>query len=99
MALFNKLKQVQELRAKSKQIKNALSEEKVTGEAEHTMITITLDGTSEVQSVHIDPTLLSADNQEKVERGVKDAYADAFKKLQRLIREKMQRGEIPSPEL
>ncbi len=86
--MFNKLKQIQDLRQQANQIKTALAQETVEGSGAWGKIIITMDGNQEVKQVQIDPEILS--DQSKVETGVKDATNDAIKKVQKVMAQKMQ---------
>ncbi len=88
--MFNKIKDLKNLRDQANQMKQMLAQESVTAEAIHGKINITMDGNQEIISVNIDPDLLSPDNKEKLENGIKDAIGDAIKKVQRLMAQKMQ---------
>ena len=85
--MFNKLKQIQELKSQANEIKKALSSETVEGSALGGNIKITMDGNQEVQKVEINDDLLN--NKEKLEQGIKDATNDAIKKVQRVMAQKM----------
>ena len=61
--MFEKLKQIQDLRTQAKAIKSALSSETVQGVAAWEKIKITMDGNQEVKKVEIDPELLKDQNK------------------------------------
>jgi len=92
--MFNKLKQVQELKSQASQIKKALSEETVEGSGGWGKVKIVMDGNQEVQKVEINDEILG--DKTKVEEGVKEATNDAIKKAQRVMANKMsQMGGFP----
>lgn len=97
--MFNKLKQFQDLRKQAKDLKSSMSQETVTGESLSGDIKIIMDGNQEIKNVEIDDSLLSADKKEKLEQGIKDAFASAVKELQSLMMRKMQSGEIQMPNM
>jgi DNA-binding protein YbaB len=82
--MFNKLKQVRDLRSQAKTMQNALAGESVTIEKKG--IKLTMNGNMEIISLEIDPSL-STDN---IASNIKDVLNDAIKKTQRLMAEKMQ---------
>ena len=86
--MFNKLKQIQDLKSQANQIKNALSQETVEGQGAWGKVKVTMDGNQEVKKVEIDPEILN--DKEKVENGIKDATNDAIKKVQKVMAQKMQ---------
>ena len=88
--MFEKLKQFKDIRDKAKVIQAALAEEKVEGSAAWGKVTIKMDGNMSVESVSIDPSLLAASEQQKVQDAVKEAFGDALKKAQQKAMMRMQ---------
>ncbi|XOU94531.1 MAG: YbaB/EbfC family nucleoid-associated protein [Candidatus Kerfeldbacteria bacterium] len=88
--MFNKIKDLKNLRDQANQMKTMLAEETVNAEAIHGKVNIVMDGNQEVLSVEIDPELLTPDKKEELEKGIKDATNDAVKKAQRVMAQKMQ---------
>lgn len=99
MAMFNKLKEVKDMRDQAKQLQNQLSQESVMTSAEGEKINLVMDGNQTVVSLDIDPELLTPDKKETLEKGLKNAFNDAVKKIQRLVAQKMQAGNIKMPNL
>jgi DNA-binding YbaB/EbfC family protein len=96
--MFNKLKQVKELRDKAKQLQGMLAEEKVEGSAGWGKVKIKMDGNQQVLNVEIDPELLT--DPKKLQEILKDAFNDAAKKAQRRMVEKMKTsGDLNIPGL
>jgi len=94
--MFTKLKQFKEMRDKAKQLQGALSTESVTSNAAGNKIVMTLDGNLNMTALVIDDELLSPDKKDKLTSGIKEAYADAMKKIQRIMAMKMKdMGGIP----
>jgi DNA-binding YbaB/EbfC family protein len=85
--MFNKLKQIKDLRDKGKQIQAALEKETVQGSASWGKINITINGNQKVTEVKIDESLLN--DKEKLENGIKDAFNDGMVKMQKLMASKM----------
>lgn len=81
--MFNKMKQINDLRKQAGEIKNALSQETVEGEAFGGKIKIIMDGNQEVKEVIIDNEI--ANDKSKISDGVKIAVNDAIKKAQRVM--------------
>ncbi|MFH1047185.1 MAG: YbaB/EbfC family nucleoid-associated protein [Patescibacteria group bacterium] len=98
--MFNKLKQVKDLRDKAKQLQSMLAEEKVEGTAAWGKVKINMDGNQTVLGVEIDPELLKESERTKLQEAVKDAFNDATKKAQRRMIEKMKAsGDLNVPGL
>lgn len=82
--MFNKLKQLKDLRSTAKTMQDALSSERV--EETRGGVKITMNGNMEVLSVAIDGGL----TKEAIETGVKNSINDTIKKAQRLMAKKLQ---------
>ena len=98
--MFNKLKQVKDLRDQAKKIQSALSEEHAVGEAAWGKVKITIDGNQKVQSVDIDDELLSVDKKEKLQESIQEAFNDAVKKIQKVMASKVKEmGGLDLPDM
>ncbi len=98
--MFNKLKEVKDLRDKAKRLQGMLGEEKVEGSAAWNKVKVQMDGNQSVLGVEIDPELLKESEQKKLQDALKDAFNDATKKAQRKMVEKMKAsGELNVPGL
>lgn len=88
--MFNKLKQVKDLRDQAKQMQNALAGESIT--VEKSGIKIVMNGNMEITSISINEDL----SKESLEGLLADLFNDAIKKTQRLMAQKMQQmGGFP----
>jgi len=85
--MFNKLKQVKDLRSKAKELQSKLGEESVEGSAGFGKVKVKMNGNHEITSVTIDES--TTGDRAKLEESVKDAVNDASKKLQRVLATKM----------
>lgn len=94
MSVFSKLKQIKDLRDQAKKMQSELAEQTAEGSAAWGKIKVKMDGNMQVLSVSIDDSLMS--EKVKVEEGIKDAFADAMKQIQKLMVEKMRAsGSLP----
>lgn len=94
--MFNKLKQFKDLRNQAKDLQSKLSAESVTVNAAGGRVVMTMDGNLAMTGLAIDPELLSPEKKEKLEVAVKEAHADAVKKIQRIMAMKMKEmGGLP----
>lgn len=82
--MFNKLKQLKDLRSQAKEMQNALAGETVT--TEKNGVSITMDGNMSITKVAINTEIA----KESLENAVKDATNDAIKQTQKLMAKKMQ---------
>jgi DNA-binding protein YbaB len=83
--MFNKLKQVKDIRDQAKQMQAQLAEILIVGKAKGDKVMITIDGNQTVQGVKIEDGLETS----VIESAVKDAFNDAIKQLQREMATKM----------
>ncbi len=93
--MFNKLKQIKDLRDKAKRVQTALKDESVEATGAWGKIKVKMSGNQEVLEVTIDPELIKVEEKKKIEDGIKEATNSAIKKVQRVMVEKMQKmGEL-----
>ncbi|MBU1032742.1 MAG: YbaB/EbfC family nucleoid-associated protein [Patescibacteria group bacterium] len=85
--MFNKLKQIKDVRQKAKSIQSALAEERVEGSAGWGKVKVTIDGNQKVQKVTIDPEVIG--NKEQLEGLIKEAVNDGVDKVQKVLANKM----------
>lgn len=86
--MFNKLKQINDLRKQAKDMQNAMSQIVVVGQSGGQRVMVTVDGTQTVQGVQINES--TASDVKQLEKDVRDAFNDASKKLQKELATKMQ---------
>ncbi len=82
--MFNKLKQIKDLRSQAKTMQSMLADETVT--AEKNGITITMNGNMEITDVKLPE---NTDNA-KLEKSLAACLNDAIKKTQKIMAKKMQ---------
>lgn len=84
--MFNKLKQIKDLRDKAKTIQSTLGDEII----EHSTrgITITMDGNQQVKTIHIEDALLA--DKTGLESAITDAMNETVKKVQKAMAKKLQ---------
>ncbi len=87
--LSQMMKQAQEMQAKMAEIQARLDEAEITGAAGAGLITVTLSGKGTVRRIHIDPTVVDADDVAVLEDLVTAAFNDAKIKMDALVAEKM----------
>ena len=83
------MKQAQEMQAKMQEMQTRLGELEVTGTSGAGMVTVTMNGKSEVRGVKIDPKLLDGEEAEVVEDLIVAAFADAKAKVETLAKDEM----------
>jgi len=95
--MFNKLKQFKDLRDQAKEWQAKLAEESVTIQAAGGKVVMTMDGNLAMTGLAIDDELLSIENKERLQNGIKEAHKDALKKMQQIMAMKMKEmGGLPN---
>ena len=89
MSMFSKLKEIKDLRSKAKTIQSMLADVHVETDAAWGKVKVKMNGNQEIESLDINPELLSPDKKFDVEKGIKDAIGDAVKKVQKIMAEKV----------
>ena len=89
--LGNMLKQAQQMQAKMQEMQAELEAREVQGAAGGGMVSVTLNGKSELKSIRIDPALMKEDEREVLEDLIKAAHADAKARVEREMAEQMQK--------
>jgi hypothetical protein len=93
------MKQAAELKSKMETMQAELDQIEVEGVAGGGLVAIRLSGKGEMRGVRIDDTLLKPSEREIVEDLLVAAHADARRKSEALLQEKMQSltGGLPLP--
>jgi nucleoid-associated protein EbfC len=93
------MKQATEFKLKMEAMQAELDQLEVEGVAGGGLMTIKLSGKGDLRSSHIDDSLLKPDQKEILEDLIVAAHADARRKLEAMLQEKMQAltGGLPLP--
>src|SRR5215467_4438526 len=93
------MKQAAELKSKMETMQAELDRIEVEGTAGGGLLTLKLSGKGDLKGAHVDASLLKADQNEIVEDLIVAAHADARRKLEALLQDKMQSltGGLPLP--
>jgi DNA-binding YbaB/EbfC family protein len=83
------MKQAQVMQKRMQEEQEKLANTEVTGSAANGLLSITLNGKSEMKKISIDKTLVSADDVEMLEDLFLVAYNDAHNKVETLAEESM----------
>jgi DNA-binding protein YbaB len=98
--MFSKLKQFKDLREQGKKMQELLGGESVTTDALGGKVVLTMDGNFSMTGLALDPEVVAPDKVEKLQNAIKEAHADAIKKMQRIVATKMQQsGDFKIPGL
>jgi DNA-binding YbaB/EbfC family protein len=93
------MKQAAELKSKMEAMQAELERIEVDGTSGGGLVTVRLSGKGEMKSVKIDDTLIKPQEKEIVEDLIVAAHADARRKAETLVQEKMKTvtGGLPLP--
>ena len=93
------MKQASELKSKMEAMQAELERLEVEGSSGGGLVALTLSGKGDLRGVRIDDSLLKPDQKEIVEDLIVAAHADARRKLETTLAEKMQAltGGLPLP--
>ena len=93
------MKQAAELKSKMEAMQAQLEQIEVEGNAGGGLVTVKLSGKGEMKGVKIDDTLMKPSEKEIVEDLIVAAHADARRKAETLLQEKMKAmtGGLPLP--
>jgi DNA-binding YbaB/EbfC family protein len=86
MGIFDKLKDVNEMRKQAKQIELLLGQVEVTGKSSGGKITIMMDGNQNVKSVQVDDSIVG--DRGEIARNIRAALEDLFKEHKKVLQSK-----------
>ncbi len=84
------MKQATELKSKMEAMQAELDRIEVEGAAGGGMVTLKISGKGELRAAHVDESLLRPDQKEILQDLIVAAHADARRKLETLLAERMQ---------
>lgn len=93
------IKQATELKSKMEAMQAELEQVEVEGSSGGGLVTVRLSGKGEMKGVKIDDTLVKPQEKEIIEDLIVAAHADARRKAEALVQEKMKgvAGDLPLP--
>ena len=86
MGIFDKLKDINEMRKQGKAMEAKLAVETVSGQSSGGKIKIIIDGNQNVKSVEVSPDI--AGDKSEVARHIRSALEDLFKQYKKLLQRK-----------
>lgn len=97
--MFNKLKQIKDLRDQAKVLQNMLAQETIHHDVKGGKISLVMDGNQEVLSLSIHPEFLNAEKKDELEKALKELFTEATKKVQKAVAMKMRSSGMQIPGL
>ena len=97
--MFGKMKEMYKLQSKARKIQKELRRTEIAAEAADGKIEVAFNGEQKIQSIKIDPEMLSPDRQHELENGLKSAIEEAIKQSQKLAQDQMKEiaGDLNLP--
>lgn len=89
MNIQKMLKQAQQMQSKLAEVQERLGDEEEEGSSGGGMVTILLNGKSELKRIHIDRSLINPEEKEMLEDLIIAAFNDAKNRIEKKISEKM----------
>jgi nucleoid-associated protein EbfC len=89
MNIQKMMKQAQQMQSRLAEMQEKLGEEEEEGSSGGGMVTILLNGKSELKRIHIDKSLLNPDEKEMLEDLIVAAFNEAKNRMEKKISEKM----------
>ena len=86
MGIFDKLKDVNEMRKQAKQLEAQLAQVQVTGKSSGEKIKLTIDGNQNILSVEVSADI--AGDKSEVARHIRAALEDLFKQHKKMLQSK-----------
>ena len=86
MGLFDKMKDLNEMRKQAKQIELMLGSEEVIGKSSGERIKITIDGNQNVKSVEVSDSIVG--DRGDIARNIREALEDLTKKHKKMLQTK-----------
>lgn len=87
--MLDKAKQVWELQKKARAIQKDLKGTEVEAKAAEGKVIVVFNGEQHIQSVEIDPEMLSPKNKKDLEKALEQAISEAISRVQAIAAEKM----------
>lgn len=88
--MFNKLKQVKDLRSQAKQLQNDLAKEII--QVNHKDCVMKMDGNQKITELSLADDLLNQGSKKKLEEAIIELHGQALKKVQKIMMQKMRDG-------
>ena len=86
MGIFDKLKDVNEMRKQAKQLEAELGQVTVSGNSSGNKIKLTMDGNQNIKSVEVDPSIVG--DKSEIGRHIRAALEDLFKQHKKMLQSK-----------
>ena len=86
MGIFDKLKDINEMRKQAKVLEAQLAQVQVSGKSSGDKIKLVMDGNQNVLSVEVDPSIVG--DKSEIGRHIRSALEDLFKQHKKMLQSK-----------
>jgi len=97
--MFEKIKQLKNLRDQAIQMKAMLAQEVVSATAAGGKVSISMNGNQEIINIDISEELLAPQKKDECQKALKEAFNDANNKVKQLMASKLQSSGFNMPGL
>ncbi len=87
--MLDRAKQMWDLQKKARAVQKELKETEVEAKAADGNVIVVFNGEQHIQSVEIDPSMLTPDKKNELEKSLQQAVAEAVSRVQAIAAEKM----------
>lgn len=92
--MFGQMKDLYKMQKQAREMQKQMKKLKIVGKSDDEMVTVTINGTQELEDIDIDESLLSPENKRNVIRGIKQAMKNSQKKLQKEMMKDMDMDKL-----
>ncbi len=94
--IFGQMKDLYKMQREAKKMQDKMKKLKVTGESKDGNIRMYFNGAQELEDMTIDSSILNPEDQDRIIEGVKQAYQDFQKKLQKKMAKNFDMDQLKS---
>jgi len=91
---FNQLKDLYKLQKEARAMQKKMKAVHVTGLSDDELVSVSINGTQEIEEIEIHDELLSPENKRDLVKDIKQAVKDAQKRLQKELMKDMDMSQI-----
>lgn len=92
--MFNQAKDLYKLQKEAREMQKKMKKIRVTGMSDDELVSITLNGTQDIEEIELSDEIMGEDNKKNLIKGIKQAMKDAQKKLQKEMMKDMDMSQI-----
>lgn len=94
--VFSQAKDLFKMQREAREMQKKMKAIKIAGLSDNELVEVVIDGTQDLDEIHIDDELMDSSRKNDLERAIKEAFKDAQKKLQKELMKDMDLDKIKS---